>query len=350
MIAARKYVQGIKRYEAPLDGRRQKLRLDFNENTQGPSPLVMEAVRQLPPNAYATYPEYCGLEAAFGDVLGVAGSHVAAFNGTDAAIRAICAAYGEPGSEALIATPTFGYYAACVQQHGMQCVDVAYGADFAFPLQAFKQSLKAEPRLCFICNPNNPTGTVLDTHTVMSLARSAPATLFVIDEAYAEFSGVSVLPDAVNQPNMLVLRSLSSAFGLAALRVGVAVGHAQLLESLRCVAGPYDLNMFAVVAARAALADLPYVESYVAEVRGAAEWTAAELRRRAVRHHVGGANFMVVWPKREISEVVEALNRGGVLVRNMDDHPLLEGSFRLTVGTREQMGRFMRLFASLIEE
>ena len=102
------------------------------------------------------------------------------------------------------------------------------------------------------------------------------------------------------------------------------------------------------MAARAALSDTAYVDAYVAEVRGAAEWTAAELKRMNIRFHMGGGNYMLVWPPKDVSEVVDALDQGGVLVRNMQGKPLLDGCFRLTIGTREQMGRFTRLLASIL--
>ena len=348
MIRPRDNVRNLKRYVAPLEGRRQKLRLDFNENTQGPSPAVMEAIRQLPPNAYSTYPEYAGLESAFGDYLGVSGHEVAAFNGVDAAIRAVFDAYGEQGATFLTTAPTFAYYLPCAAQQGMMLTAIPYEADLSFPMAAFREALAAVPRLCFICNPNNPTGTWLAAAPLMELVRSAPETLFVIDELYADFVGESVVQQAVLERNVIVLRSLSKAFGLAALRIGVAAGHPELLEGLRCVIGPYDINMFAVVAARAALADLGHVEAYVQEVRVARDWTVAELGRLGVRYFCDQGNYMLVWPPGDVEQVVNKLSQQGILVRSMHGKPLIDGSFRLTVGTREQMARFMRVFAAIL--
>src|SRR6185295_11212808 len=166
MIRAKPEVEGLTPYVAPLEGRRPLLRLDFNESTVGPSPRVLEAIRRLPPEAYAAYPEYAGLDEAFADTLGVGGEHVEAFNGVDAAIKAVFDAYGDKGATFLTTTPTFGYYEPCAQQQGMVIDEVPYLADLAYPLEAVGRRLELAPRLFFVCNPNNPTGTLLAPETI----------------------------------------------------------------------------------------------------------------------------------------------------------------------------------------
>src|SRR5262249_18531511 len=229
-------------YSAPLEGRRPFLRLDFNESTVGPSPRVIEAIRSLPPDAYAAYPEYAGLNAAYAESLGVPERHVEAFNGVDAAIRAIFDAYGEKGSTFLTTAPTFGYNEPCAQQQGMVTDEVPYTDDLKYPLAAVTRKLESRPRLFFVCNPNNPTGTVLPPSTIVALARSAPQTLVVVDELYVAFTGQSVIPQALELENVVALHSLSKAGGIAALRLGFAAGHPTIVERLRRVTGPYDIN------------------------------------------------------------------------------------------------------------
>src|SRR5437879_7079756 len=220
MIRAKAEVEGLTPYVAPLEGRRSLLRLDFNESTIGPSPRVVEAVRGRPPEAYGTYPASAGLNDAFAMTLGAPVSHVEAFNGVDAAIRAIFDAYGDKGGTFLTTVPTFGYYEPCAQQQGMVIDEVPYPDDLSYPLAAVCRKLESAPRLFFVCNPNNPTGTLLEPDALIALARSAPQTLVVVDELYVAFTNRSVLPDALALPNLVVLQSLSKAAGLAALRLG----------------------------------------------------------------------------------------------------------------------------------
>jgi len=324
------------------------LRLDFNESTVGPSPKVLEAIRGLPPEAYSAYPEYAGLNAAYAEIVGVPERHVEAFNGVDAAIRAIFDAYGEKGSTFLTTAPTFGYYEPCAQQQGMVIDEVFYLDDLRFPLAAIARKLESRPRLLFVCNPNNPTGTMVEPSALVELARSAPDTLVVVDELYVAFTGQSVVSAARELPNVVALHSLSKAAGLAALRLGFAVGHPTIVDRLRRVTGPYDINMLAVVAGKAAMADLDHTRRYVAEVSAAREWTIAELRRLAVRHAGEGGNYLLVWPPGDCEAAVRALRDQGILVRSMATKPVIAGSFRLTIGTLVDMRRFVSAFAAFV--
>jgi histidinol-phosphate aminotransferase len=348
MIKAKPEVESLTAYAAPLEGRRGLLRLDFNESTRGPSPRVLDAVRALGPDAYAAYPEYAGLNEAFAETLGVTADHVEAFNGVDAAIKAVFDAYGDKGGIFLTTTPTFGYYEPCAQQQGMTIEEVPYPDDLGFPLAAIRKRLEAAPRLFFICNPNNPTGTLIGPEAIVELARSASQTLVVVDELYAPFTGKSVVPQALALPNVVALHSLSKIHGLAALRLGFAVGHPTIVERLRRVTGPYDINTFAVVAGKAALADPAYARRYVDDVLAAKAWTLGELARLGVKHSRGEGNYLLVWPPGDCEAVVEGLRARGILVRSMARKPVIAGSFRLTIGVMQDMQRFMAAFANVI--
>jgi histidinol-phosphate aminotransferase len=156
---ARQEVENLQAYSAPLEGRRGLLRLDFNENTIGPSPKVVEALRSIPADAIAIYPEYDGLREAVVANLSapradgspslahpLSPDQIGLFNGVDAAIHAIFHSYGECGDTLLTTSPTFGYYAPCARMQGMVIEAIAYeGPDFAFPLAAMRRTLLDEP-------------------------------------------------------------------------------------------------------------------------------------------------------------------------------------------------------------
>jgi histidinol-phosphate aminotransferase len=342
---ARREVEGLQAYSAPLEGRRGMLRLDFNENTMGPSPQVVAAIRAIPAEQYAIYPEYEGLRQAVvaNLALPLAPSQIGLFNGVDAAIHAIFHAYGDQGDTLLTTSPTFGYYTPCAQMQGMAIEAIPYRLpDFGFPFEELRAALQGCPRILLICNPNNPTGTRLAPDLILELAASAPGTLVVVDELYEAFTGDSVLPlaDFAATPNLLVLRSLAKTAGLAGLRVGFAIGAAPVVDRLARVTGPYDINSFAVTAAHAALADQAYVDSYVAEVLRARTWLVQQLQAAGVRHHAAGGNYLLIWPERPAEEVEQRLRQAGILVRSMAAKPLIDGSLRVSLGTTEQMQRF----------
>jgi histidinol-phosphate aminotransferase len=348
MIAARPNVEALERYVAPLEGRRGMLRLDFNENTLGPSPKVIEAIRNLPAEAYATYPEYAGLVEAYAARIGLAPDELALFNGADAGIRAIFDAFGEPGSRFVTLRPTFGYYTPCAQIAGMEVSTVPYTADLSFPWVALRAELSLGARICFICNPNNPTSTLVPAEQLLELAQAHPNTLFVIDEIYEPFTRESVLPRATQRGNVLALRTLSKATALAALRIGFVCGSRALVERAFRVTGPYDVNSFAVVAARAALSDPEHERAYLVEVERAKAWTLEQLARLGVRHFHQGGNYLLIWPGRSVEEVEAELRARGILVRSMGKKPLIDGSFRLSVGTLPQMQQFFTVFEALL--
>ena len=390
----------LQAYSAPLEGRRGMLRLDFNENTVGPSPKVVQAIRAMPAEHFAIYPEYDGLQAAVAasllrtSGLRTAGSeapgrrlephHIGLFNGVDGALHAVFQAYGAPGDRLLTTSPTFGYYSPCARMQGMAIEAIPYRQnDFAFPFEAIRAALTqgdaalvsdsqpwAPPRLLLICNPNNPTGTRLAPERILELAAASPATLVVVDELYEAFSGDSVLPlllagagraesaqapgplapgalapGAADPfaafPNLLVLRSLSKTAGLAGLRIGFAIGHPAVVERVGRVTGPYDINSFAVTAAYAALDDQAYVDDLVAEVLAAKALLQQRLTAGGWRHQGEGGNYLLLWPRaRGAAAVEQRLRDAGILVRSMAGKPLIDGSLRVSIGTSAQMEQF----------
>ena len=357
-LRARQEVERLKAYTAPLEGRRGLLRLDFNENTIGPSPRVVEALRAIPADQIAIYPEYDGLREAVVANLAASGlavplqpAQVGLFNGVDAAIHAIFHSYGDRGDQLLTTSPTFGYYTPCAQMQGMEILAIPYeGSHFRFPLELISTILQEQrPKLLLLCNPNNPTGTRLAPEQVLELAVAAPQSLVVVDELYEAFTGDSVMPLAnfAATPNLLVLRSLAKTAGLAGLRMGFAFGAADVVDRLARVTGPYDINSFAVTAAFAALADQPYVDAYVAEVMLARDWLRSRLDASGVRYHLEGGNYLLIWPRLPPSEVEAALRAEGILVRDMSGKSLIDGSLRVSIGTTKQMQRFWEAFTTV---
>ena len=145
----------------------------------------------------------------------------------------------------------------------------------------------------------------------------------------------------------MCIRDRAKTAGLAGLRIGFAIGHADVVDRVSRVTGPYDVNSVAVAAAFAALADQSYVDAYVAEVLRARDWTLQALRDAGVRHHCDGGNYLLIWPQRLVAEVDASLRQAGILVRSMAGKPLIDGCFRVSIGTTSQMQRFMEAFLPL---
>ncbi len=352
---ARQEVEKMTPYSAPLEGRRELLRLDFNENTIGPSPKVIQAIQNIPADQISIYPEYNGLKEAIANHLNsseianpIKSNQIGLFNGVDAALHAIFHAYGNRKDAFLTTTPTFGYYHPCACMQGMEIIEIPYEQNsFEFPFnRIYKALIEQNPKLLIICNPNNPTGTNLSAQRIIQLAKASPETLIVIDELYEAFLGDSVIPivNYEKTPNIVVLRSLSKTYGLAGLRIGFAIGHMAVVNRIQRVTGPYDINSFAVTAAFAALKDQAYIDEYIREVLRAREWIKTKLKEHDVRHVIQSGNYFLLWPKSNVSIVEQSLKKHGVLVRNMNNKPLLEGALRVSIGVSTQMEQFWEAF------
>src|SRR5437588_8818965 len=265
MLSPREAVLTLPSYHPPLAGR-DGLRLDFNENTVGCSPRVVERLRQLGAEQLARYPEREAVEAKVAEILGIAASELLLTNGVDEAIHLLCSTYLDPGDEALIVVPTFAMYAIFAQAEGARVVEVRAGDNFLFPTQDLLAQLSPRTRLIAVANPNNPTGAAVAGTALIQVAQAAPQAAVLVDEAYFEFHGETVIDQPPHIENLFVARTFSKAYGLAGLRIGILAGDARQMAMVRRVASPYNVNTAALAVLPEALQDQEYVGRYVAQV------------------------------------------------------------------------------------
>ena len=162
-LPVRKAILQRKTYEAPAEGRLNKMRLDFNENTSGCGPAVLHALRKLTPQQLAMYPEYAKPTRRIAAYFGIAEHELLLTNGGDDALRVFFDAFVEPGNHILICEPTFPMYRYYAEIAGARIETLRYGSEMEFPLDDFVSALRKKPAVVFIANPNNPTGTLLPT-------------------------------------------------------------------------------------------------------------------------------------------------------------------------------------------
>src|SRR5271165_343016 len=192
MLSPRHAVRTLPLYHPPLAGR-DGLRLDFNENTIGCSPRVLEHLRGLNGDDLARYPERGPVEQLVAAFLGIQPEELLLTNGVDEGIHLLCETYLEPGDEALIVVPTYSMYRIYVMAAGAQLITVPVGENFHFPIADLCKRITARTRMIAIANPNNPTGAVAAQEDLMMIARSAPDAAVLVDEAYFEFCGQTVI-------------------------------------------------------------------------------------------------------------------------------------------------------------
>jgi histidinol-phosphate aminotransferase len=350
MLEAREAVRKLKQYQPPL-GDRTGLRLDFNENTGGCSPQVMERLRQLRPEQMACYPEREPVEREVASFLGLRPEQLLLTNGVDEAIHLVCEAYLEPDDDVLIVVPTFAMYQICAAATGAQVISIPAEADFRFPTSKILAYATApRTRLIAIANPNNPTGAVASVEDLLLIARSAPQAAVLLDEAYFEFHGESLLEYVGQVQNLFVARTFSKAYGMASLRVGVLAGAAEQVQSLRRACSPYNVNGVALACLPAALADQEYVRRYVAQVVWSRNRLEKEFGVRGIPFWPSQANFVLARIGPSHADFVRGMRARGILVRDRSSDFGCDGCVRITAGWQEHTERMLNALDETLKE
>jgi histidinol-phosphate aminotransferase len=334
MLEARDAVKHLHAYRPPLAGR-TGLRLDFNESTVGCSPRVLARLRSLDSELLARYPEREPVEKEVADFLGLDPVQVLLTNGVDEAIHLLSSTYLDPGDESLIVVPTFAMYAIFAQAEGASVVEVRAGDNFTFPEKDLLARLSPRTRLIAVANPNNPTGAAVAGDVLIRIAEAAPKAALLVDEAYFEFHGETLITRMRQLENLFVARTFSKAYGLAGLRIGILAGEARQMAMVRRVTSPYNVNAAALAVLPEALQDQEYVGRYVAQVLSNRERLQQELGNLGLHYWPSHANFVLVRVGPAHSEFVQALRNLGILVRDRHADPGCEGCVRLTVGSDE---------------
>ncbi len=327
----------MKEYHPPL-GCRDGLRLDFNENTLACSPRVAEALQAVTAGALTRYPERGPVEALAARHLGLRPEQALLTNGVDEAIHVLCQAFLDPGDEILLPVPTYSMYEVYASSADARIVSVqASRKDWAFPFEQVLKAVTPRTRLIALANPNSPTGTAVPRGQILTIAKQAPHSIVLADEAYFHFHGETVVDDLSAFPNLVVARTFSKAYGLAGLRLGLLAAGENVMRWLRRVISPYSVNTLALACLPAALEDTQYLNWYVGEVRAARAELHAVCDELGIHAWPSEANFVLLEVGPAHREFTRAMHDRGVLVRDRSADPGCDGCVRVTVGTREQM-------------
>jgi len=328
-------------YEAPAEGRADKLRLDFNENTSGCSPAVRRALAKLTTKQLAMYPEYQAPTRRIAQHFGVRPQELLLTNGGDDALRVFFDTFVEPGSSILICEPTFPMYRYYAEIYAARISVLRYGSEMQFPLEGIIAALRKKPSVLFIANPNNPTGTLLQKEELRRILKAATHTAVVMDEAYAEFSSFSALPWIRTNPQLFVAKTFSKVAGLAALRLGAVIACKASLALVRRAMPPFPVNLAALVASDAAIADRAAMRGYVSEVKRLRAWFASELDKLGVKTYPSAGNFLLANFGPSGPALFQKLEKQGMLLRERSKDIGL-GFVRITIGTESEMRRLLK--------
>lgn len=312
------------------------VKLNTNENPYPASPTVVAAVERAAATLHL-YPAPLadGLRRRAAARFGVGVDAVLVGNGSDELLSLCFKACTRPGDRVAYPWPTYSLYRTLADIAGCVAVE-ARAADGRVP----EEVVDAKARITFLCTPNSPLGYEIPREQILEVARSTSG-LVVVDEAYVDFGGVTALPLLEHLDNVLVLRTLSKSYSLAGARIGFAVGRPDLIAELCKVKDSYNVSALAQAAGCAALDDSEWTARNVMRVRATRERVREELHRMGLEAPSSAGNFLWVdCGAKGGAAVCLALREQGVLVRYFDA-PGLYGGVRVTIGTDEQMDRFL---------
>jgi histidinol-phosphate aminotransferase len=322
----------------------QLVRLDANENPYGPSPRASQALARF--QGYGFYPDYAALGAAVAHYAGVDPGNVVLGSGGDEIIDLAVRLFVEPGQGVIVCPPAFGIYTTSTLAHRGRVLHVPRLADFSLDVAAIEALVagkavlgegagQAQPKLLFVTTPGNPDGLAIPAETIRRLLDLPLAV--VVDEAYVEFGGQSVVPLLDEHPNLLVLRTFSKWAGMAGLRLGYALVSPLVAQAMARLRPPYNVNAAAVVAALATFEDMDQVRANLASmVSERQRLYAALVDLPGVQPLPSQANFLFCrLSGRSGRELAHRLARQGILLRSFTD-PTLADALRISIGRPEQ--------------
>jgi histidinol-phosphate aminotransferase len=327
------------------------VKLASNENPLGPSPRALEAARQVLAESHR-YPDGAAynLRAKLAAKHGVAREEILLGAGSnellDLAVRTFCT----PEQHIVFAEPSFVVYRIAALSGGVPFSAVPLTAGLVHDLPAMAAAVTPRTRLLFVANPNNPTGTHVGRAALEKLLREVPPEVIVVmDEAYLEYADAPDYPDCLQlrslRERLLVLRTFSKIYGLAAFRVGYAVGPRHLIDYMNRVRAPFNVSTLAQAAAIAALDDETHVQNARSLNQKERKRVSAALESRGLSVAPSQANFVLVDLKRPARPVYEALLKKGVIVRPFASLPT---SLRVTLGTERENDRFLGALAEVL--
>jgi histidinol-phosphate aminotransferase len=333
-------------WDVPSGERHHILKLDWNEATCPPSPLVQKRLAELVSQNpdYNLYPSAYNreLHTLFAGYAGVPKENLQYFASSDVLHEYIARVFISVGDPVLILGPTYDNFRLTCEAQGGKVYYSEFSNGFYLSEEVFEDDIhKTNPSVVYICNPNNPTGNLISLEFIETLLSRYTETLFLIDEAYFEFTGVTARDLIFKYENLLISRTMSKAFALASFRIGYLLSGVENVVTISKVRNPKNFTLFAQEAAMAALSDIPYMKKYVEEVNLAKSQFVEFIRSMnpLLRVFNANGNFLLVrvLEQEDKKGLISHLEANDIFVRDFSHSRLLLDCFRITIGTREQM-------------
>ncbi|MDO4295835.1 MAG: histidinol-phosphate transaminase [bacterium] len=334
----------------PMQGRYGYLRYDMNENPEGlPKEFVDSVLKEITPEFLSIYPEPDRFLHKYADFLGVSFENVLSTNGSDMAIRYLLETFGEKGKEVVTVSPSFEMYWVNCRILGLKHVPVAYESDLSIKITNILSAISPDTRIVVLLNPNNPVGNVYteeELSLVIAKAKEVGA-IVILDEAYHYFYSHTFLPHALKEENVVILRTFSKLFSLAACRLGVLIGHPQLIQYVKNARLTFDANAIALLFGERILERPDLLRSLIQIEKEGREYSLRVLREAGYECRDCKGNFIFVRPRHDALELTERLKNEKKILVHAYKNELLRPYIRVSIGSVPAMQRFLDAFLEL---
>lgn len=330
LMKAKKTIMELTAYPSPLFNEEGYLMLNNNESDFGPSPRVVETLKNVDIKDIQYYPYYGNLLQKLAEFHNVGIENIILTNGADEAISSILGTFLENGQTVLTIAPSFIMPKLYAKRDGLNYKEISYSDKWEFPVQEFMKNINIAD-LIHLTTPNSPTGEVIEQPVIKKIVEQAAGKAILIDETYGNYSGVTNLDLIRENDNIFITRSFSKDFALAGLRLGYIISDAENITSLRKYLAPYNVSNIAVKAGIAALEDLEHLDKIKSEMEKSKTFLTQEFEKLGAKVYPSKTNFLCVDFGQKADFVYKKLLQNKIKVKYFDKTPMLENCFRIAV-------------------
>lgn len=336
MILPKKSIIDAEGYEVPLYLDDYLMKLDFNENLIGPSPKVLEAIKNISFKDIKFYPAIGNLISEIASINNIDQSMIMATNGADEAINYVFDTFIEPNDNVITVKPSFSMPKVYAKSTGCNYIEIDYEEKWVFPTDEFLNNIDEKIKMVIITTPNSPTGEVVIREDLLKILNKAKNSIVLLDETYSSFAKEQFHDLVTDYKNLIITRSMSKDYALAGLRIGYIISNPENIELIRRIISPYSVNNIAAIAAVAALKDKEFFADMKAKIQESKKILSEGLTALGAVVYPSEGNFLCVDFGKKAEFIYKKLLNSGIKVKYYTNDPDLKNCFRLTVPAPEQ--------------
>jgi len=336
----------------PDQGRYSYLRYDMNENPEGlPASFVKSVLKEITPEYLSIYPEPDAFINKYASYIGAKYENILTTNGSDMAIRYILETFGEPGRDVVTVSPSFEMYWVNCNILGLKHKPVSYNDDLTISIDSILNAIDSNTRIVVLLNPNNPIGNVYTEAELSKVIEKAKQNnaIVVIDEAYYYFYDNTFINHALTQDNVIVLRTFSKLFSIAACRLGVIISNPEIIHYIKNGRLTFDTNAIALLFRERLLDHKEIIKKLIAAEKEGKEYTLTELKNKGYEVRDCRGNFIFVKPHHDAQQIADRLRDEKKVLVHAYGNQLLKPYLRVSIGSKKAMKKFVAAFVTVDE-